>query len=1215
MRRLAVPLAAWPLLFGSAAMANLTAAVPAQADGYAESAPSEQAKASGDPVEVVDQRTEYTQTFANPDGTYTLKQATTPQRAKDAAGTWHDIDTTLVRRGDGSVGPRYVAADESFSSGGTQAMVRLAKDQRALSVRWPGQLPAPSLDGATATYAEVLPGVDLQLTAVPDGYREILVVKSAEAAQQQALEQLRFAIEGDGVSVIPGAGGGLRAVDADDNAVFTGPSGQMWDSAGGSGEPRPQTLKTARTAGAAPTAAAADPDTPEPFEPGEGDTTAALPVQVDDGSITVTPDLNLLRGDRTVYPVRIDPAVGLSRAERTVLSSDGDKFYQFSGDYGVGRCSNADGYYCGDNYVNRMYYEFSPSALAGKHVLHATFRAHETWSFNCDAKAVDLERTGNISEGTRWPGPGNIGLIDTKTVSAGRGDNCSPAQPDAWVEFNGSLTKQVQDFADGKFGRLTLMLRAGDEGDPRAWKRFDDNAEISVDYTPNPGVPINVGVIPGVAGANAHGYCSPANSPLAVTVDQPTVRARVETQVQPGTNDSKGQLKANYRIARLLTDGTWEEIWAEDNDGGYFADGTLLDKQTTKRTDGTTYRYRARTQSHWSYNGDSGDLYSSFSPWCYFTIDSTAPKEPTIAPKDPVKGSPYVECVADPCTAKGGPGTAGSFVFRPNSVDPDISKYQWVLSGPSGQEGKAHTVGAKSDHTAGADDVTPSMGGSYHLTVWAIDVRNRTGSPQEFDFQVSLPPGPVGRWHFNDGAPGSGVTTAKDSSADDPTHDPTAPTHDLTMHDGAGFSTMARRGEEDTSLWLDSSDPSLQQSYAASTEPVVNTAHSFTVSAWVYLTDASTSRMILAEPGAQAQAFALYYSSSTNSYVFHYTATDSATPVFVKSVATATAPPLKVWTHLAGVYTTGADASGDTIQLFVNGRPQGDPVNLSKAAPTYKRWEASQGLQVGRSIVRGAAGQYFRGRIDEPAMWQQALSTEEIAKEAQATEQELPATELVADWDAETSSGTTVSESSPYPIGAMTLSGGATIDNESSTLVLNGSDAYASVVGPAIDETGSFTVSAQAQFDLDALNKKPDGYEAQLAAQAGSGGVSWALAVQKIDQDVYVWKFLRTTPSGTTVTTADVTDVNELADPNSSVILTGVYDAQDQGGRMHLYVGATPVDDGAENAVTSPQQGTGSLSLGGTTSANYFAGQLSRLRIWVGAMTADEVRDRVISNV
>jgi hypothetical protein len=1190
-----------------------------QADTSVDQTPSEQAAATGESVEVTAERTEYAQTFANPDGTYTLKQATAPERAKDASGQWHDIDTTLVRRADGTIGPRYVAVGQSFSAGGTKDMVRLEADQQVLSVRWPGDLPEPSLEGATATYAEVMPGVDLQLTAMPDGYREVLRVKSAEAAQSEALEQLRFAVAGEGVSLVAGAGGGLRAVDADGNAVFTGPAGQMWDSAGDDSGVQAQTLRMSGIEAGSDTVAAAASDDGAPVEPGPGAATATLPVQVGDDSIAVTPDLSLLRGDSTVYPVYIDPSVGLSRAERTVLSSDGDKFYQFSGDYGVGRCAPADGYACDDdftsNYANRMYFEFSPSALAGKHVLNATFRAYETWSFNCNPYTVKLERTGNISEGTRWPGPTIGALMDSRKLSAGRGDNCTPAQPDTWVEFNGGLTKTVRDFADGKFSRLTLMLRAGDEGEPRAWKRFDDNAQLTVDYVPDPGVPINVGVIPGVAKAGSSGDCHPASEPLVVTVDQPTVRARVETEVSPRANDSKGQLKINYRIARLDA-GAWEEIWADDApDSGYVPDGTLLDKQTTKRTDGTTYRYRARTQSHWSYNGASGDLYSSFSPWCYFVIDSTAPKAPTVEPKDPVKGSPYVECVTDACTAKGGPGVAGSFVFKPNAADKDILKYRWTLTGPNGQVGPARTVEArKIDHAAEVTTVTPTMGGTHHLKVWPMDVRERTGTPETFDFQVSLPPGPIGRWRFDDAPPPSGPAKAKDSSADDPNHKPEAPTHDLTLRDGAGFSTMARRGDEDTSLWLDSSQPELQQAYADASAPVVNTAHSFTVSAWVYLTDASSSRMILTAPGKEAQAYALYYSSSSQSYVFHYTATDSATPVFVRSLATADDPPLRVWTHVAGVYTATADAKKDTIQLFVNGRAQGEPVNLSAAAPSYKPWEAGQGLQVGRAIVRGTAGQYFRGRIDEVAVWQSALSADEVVGEAQAKESDVPTVELVADWNAETASGTSVNERTPYPIGAMSMTSGASLDGESSTMVLNGSGGHASVTGPAIDETGSFTVSAQAQLNPAVLNTKPDGYQAQIASQAGRGGVSWALAVQKKATNQYFWKFLRTTPSGTSVATVDVTDVSLPADTSSSVTLTGVYDAQDQGGRMHLYVGADAVEDGANNADTAPQQGAGSLAMGGTSSSSYFAGQLSRLRIWIGAMTHDAVISRVVSS-
>lgn len=234
----------------------------------------------------------------------------------------------------------------------------------------------------------------------------------------------------------------------------------------------------------------------DPSQHGPGDADAELPVQVDENSVTVKPDLGLLRGKDTVYPVFIDPPVGLGVSERTVLSSDGDHFWQFDGDYGVGNCSTSGPYYCGSNYTNRMYFEFSPAQLSGKYVLDATFRAKETWSFNCTPHWVDLERTNNISDATRWPGPTDLDQMGDRNVSAGRGDQCSPDQPDSWIEFNDNpdetdenLASTVRSFAAGKFSRLTLMLRAKDEGDASSWKRFDDNAELQVTYVPQPGVP------------------------------------------------------------------------------------------------------------------------------------------------------------------------------------------------------------------------------------------------------------------------------------------------------------------------------------------------------------------------------------------------------------------------------------------------------------------------------------------------------------------------------------------------------------------------------------------------------------------------------------------------------------------------------------------------------------------------------------------------------
>ncbi|WP_229818514.1 hypothetical protein, partial [Streptomyces chromofuscus] len=86
-----------------------------------EAAALAQAKASGQQVEVTTARSEFTTTHANPDGTLTLTQSTTPQRVRQDDGTWGVIDTTLERRPDGRVAPKGAVVDVSFSGGGSGA--------------------------------------------------------------------------------------------------------------------------------------------------------------------------------------------------------------------------------------------------------------------------------------------------------------------------------------------------------------------------------------------------------------------------------------------------------------------------------------------------------------------------------------------------------------------------------------------------------------------------------------------------------------------------------------------------------------------------------------------------------------------------------------------------------------------------------------------------------------------------------------------------------------------------------------------------------------------------------------------------------------------------------------------------------------------------------------------------------------------------------------
>ncbi|MFD8913536.1 hypothetical protein [Streptomyces sp. NPDC059575] len=542
----------------------------------AASATSESARASaqavdtGKPVEVVSERTEYSTTYANPDGTtFNLKQSVVPVRVAQPGGAWATPDATLTRREDHRIAPKAAVAGVSFSGGGDgKDLVSITEDGRTLTVGWPGPLPAPALDGDSAVYANVLPDVDLRMTATTEGYREVLVVKTAQAAANPALATLNLPVRADGLVLREGAGQSLQAVDDNGATVFRAPTARQWDSTGHEGTgtsatPAPATPAPATPAPttAARTASATSANTPsalapgtateadesgvtDPAEgPGDGATAVPLDISVTGSALTVVPDAGQIKDENTVYPLYIDPDVSWSESERTVLSSDGDAFYNFSGGdegKGVGLCSiyytGGYGYPCttGTPYKQRMYFEFSPSALKGKKVLDATFRVTERWSMSCSATVVQLVRTGDISSSTRWPGPtANWDVMGDRTVSAGRGSNCSPSQPAKPIEFNDdpsqsyeNLTRTVQSFAAGDMSRLTLMLKAGDEGDPNGWKRFDDDAILDVDYVGVPAPPTAPGVLSG-SGTT----CETTESDPAIISDPtPDFLASVQTE-------------------------------------------------------------------------------------------------------------------------------------------------------------------------------------------------------------------------------------------------------------------------------------------------------------------------------------------------------------------------------------------------------------------------------------------------------------------------------------------------------------------------------------------------------------------------------------------------------------------------------------------------------------------------------------------------------------
>jgi hypothetical protein len=195
------------------------------------SAAVRQAHESGKQVEVGSLLGETSEVYAQPDGTFEAVEHLRPVRTR-RNGSWVDIDSTLVKRADGTIAPVASTVDLAFSGGGDGPMATMVRAGRKLSLSWPTPLPAPALSGSTATYKDVITGVDLQLRADVDGFSHLLVVKTREAAQNPQLSKLKFTTATTGVTVHEDADGGLQAVDAGGGGtVFEAQQPLMWDSA------------------------------------------------------------------------------------------------------------------------------------------------------------------------------------------------------------------------------------------------------------------------------------------------------------------------------------------------------------------------------------------------------------------------------------------------------------------------------------------------------------------------------------------------------------------------------------------------------------------------------------------------------------------------------------------------------------------------------------------------------------------------------------------------------------------------------------------------------------------------------------------------------------------------------------------------------------------------------------------------------------------------
>jgi RHS repeat-associated protein len=435
--------------------------------------------------------------FANPDGSLTRRAYPRPVNFRAADGSWQPIDPTLEQRSDGRLHTRANSLQVSVAApapgvrdqargltaaepGTTDPVTPTVTETELASVTLPtGEVfgyglagaadVSPVVDGAVATYPNILPQTDVELKAFDSGLKETLVLKSPDAASSWV-----FPLHLQGLTPHLLDSGVVELRNATDEAVAWIPRGFMEDS-------RVDPHSGARIQ---------SPD-------------VAYELTTVDGqpALRVTADQAWLRDPARVYPVRVDPTA--YTATTGDVYADTDPATNTNGD------SLAIGTYNSGTTKARSFIAFDAFGTDGFNGLRFTgarLKLFLTWTYDCASHyPFDVRRVlgpwqvlGLATGG--FPGPNVSNPIGSLTVT----DNtpaCENPQGNRSVGKWVSVPLNVATFDDWSTGGSNYGLAlTTSETNSLAWKRFDSadalngglKPYLELDYAANVAPQVNL---------------------------------------------------------------------------------------------------------------------------------------------------------------------------------------------------------------------------------------------------------------------------------------------------------------------------------------------------------------------------------------------------------------------------------------------------------------------------------------------------------------------------------------------------------------------------------------------------------------------------------------------------------------------------------------------------------------------------------------------------
>ncbi|MFM7030469.1 MAG: RHS repeat-associated core domain-containing protein [Micrococcales bacterium] len=427
-------------------------------------------------IEILGDRTETTTVWANPDGSYTSDEASAPIRVAEAtaADGWRSLDYTLAADASGRVSPVSGLYPISFSGQATASevaangLVSVTTDTGSvIELGWNGDLPAPVLDGSSATYSDVRPGVDLKLTVTATGFEEFFIIKQQPVDGFASLD-LPVSMDGLGTKLNPD--GSVSVSDGTDQ-VATVDKPYMWDSSASRYTSEPGNFTTV-------------------------DTTVTQPTGSDTATVVLNPSDTFLTDPSTVYPVVVDPAITLTPSSDTYVRSGSPTTVFQTLNPGTLQVGTQNG----GTSVARSFLTFPTANWAGNKIVSATLSLWESSATSCTPSILYVYPSDPSTNSTTWntqPSILNTSVYSSITDAKGYSSACAAG----WLNID---AKTVVDYqAAMALGSTAGFALRAPETLNTGWKTFNsvdaasNRPSLSITYDRAPGIASNPVLAPG----------------------------------------------------------------------------------------------------------------------------------------------------------------------------------------------------------------------------------------------------------------------------------------------------------------------------------------------------------------------------------------------------------------------------------------------------------------------------------------------------------------------------------------------------------------------------------------------------------------------------------------------------------------------------------------------------------------------------------------------